>query len=633
MHDPVAPASPILVGNLAALWRRDPKLAERIEPLLDEPAALEPTPTGPTLRHTTADGASVYLHSRRDPRGEAERLAHGIDLEKTEALFLLGLGLGHVALELFGRLAGRDLFLVEPSDRVFAAALGALDLRPLLTNNRVHWLVGGSRDAIGEKLNYHMPAIHLGYKVIEHAASVRSAPQRYAELRAAIDEAALHARTTINTVLLNGRRTAENIAANLGRYVDSPSIDSLKDRHAKKPAIIVSAGPSLAKNKHLLPGIADKAVVIAVQTTYRPLLEMGVVPHYVTSLDYHDICTRFFENLPPGGRSHLVAEPKATPKIFDLHDGPLTVNGNDLADGLLRGATPESDRLRGGATVAHLAFYLAEHLGCDPIIFVGQDLGFTGGLCYTPGTGYDSVWKPEINRFCTSEMKQWEQVVRDKPILCRVNDWDGVGMYTEARLFSYLKQFERDFAASDRTIIDATEGGVAKAHATRMALADAIASYCGASLSLDTSAGPTPRASRAAAAEALSRRVEEAERIADCSRRVLPLLERVRENVRDAAAANAIIVEIDAIRRQVDGLRETYELVLQLAQPGELRRFAADRRMNDDEAITPEKQERQIARDLDNVRSVLEGAERLAALAAAARDTLMPAPHDARRAA
>ena len=34
-------------------------------------------------------------------------------------------------------------------------------------------------------------------------------------------------------------------------------------------------------------------------------------------------------------------------------------------------------RLPSGATVAHLAYYLAEHLGCDPIIFVGQDLGFS----------------------------------------------------------------------------------------------------------------------------------------------------------------------------------------------------------------------------------------------------------------
>ena len=115
--------------------------------------------------------------------------------------------------------------------------------------------------------------------------------------------------------------------------------------------------------------------------------------------------------------------------------------------------------LPGGATVAHLAFYLAEHLGCDPIIFVGQDLGFSDGLCYTPGTSYEDVWRPELSRFCTVEMKQWEQIVRERFILRRIPDQQGRPMYTEERLFTYLQQFERDFLQQQARVIDATEGG------------------------------------------------------------------------------------------------------------------------------------------------------------------------------
>ena len=99
--------------------------------------------------------------------------------------------------------------------------------------------------------------------------------------------------------------------------------------------MIVSAGPSLRKNKHLLPKITGKACIIAVQTTLQPLLEMGVEPQFVTSLDYHDICTRFFERLPDNLRTELVAEPKATNAIFDLHPGPLSLLGNDFAETLL----------------------------------------------------------------------------------------------------------------------------------------------------------------------------------------------------------------------------------------------------------------------------------------------------------
>src|SRR5690606_37456288 len=202
-------------------------------------------------------------------------------------------------------------------------------------------------------------------------------PAYFEQSRAWVKELTAFASTSINTLVINGKRTAENIARNLDWYLKTPSLDRLKDQYAGKPAIIVSAGPSLRKNKHLLTDARGRAVIVAVQTMLQPLLEMGVEPNFVTSLDYHDICTRFFEKLPPSLSTHLVAEPKASPAIFSLFPGAVSLLGNDFADGLLRELNLQKARLRSGSTVAHLAFSLAEHLGCDPIIMVGQDLGFS----------------------------------------------------------------------------------------------------------------------------------------------------------------------------------------------------------------------------------------------------------------
>src|SRR5678815_5014784 len=132
-------------------------------------------------------------------------------------------------------------------------------------------------------------------------------------------EWAAFCKTSINTLVLNSRRTAENIARNIGWYIATPSASRLENRHKGEPAVIVSAGPSLRKNIDLLQRLQDKAVLVAVQTTLQPLLEKGIRPHFVTSLDYHDICTRFFENLPAGLETELVAEPKAASAIFDLN--------------------------------------------------------------------------------------------------------------------------------------------------------------------------------------------------------------------------------------------------------------------------------------------------------------------------
>src|SRR6187200_400227 len=172
------------------------------------------------------------------------------------------------------------------------------------------------------------------------------------------------------------------------------------------------------------------------------------------------------------------------------------------------------DRMPSGATVAHLAYYVAEHLGCDPIIFVGQDLGFSDGLCYAPGTSYEDVWRPELSRFSTAEMKQWEQIVRERHILRRIPDHEGRPMYTEERLFSYLQQFEQDFARSPATIIDASEGGAAKRGTQVMPLAEVIERYCNYPLPSSPLSHTGSTFSRfEEAAECLRKRREEAREI------------------------------------------------------------------------------------------------------------------------
>jgi hypothetical protein len=350
---------------------------------------------------------------------------------------------------------------------------------------------------------------------------------------------------------------------------------------------------------------------------------MGVEPHFVTSLDYHEICTRFFEKLPPTLRTELVAEPKANNAIFPMYPGPVSILGNDYADGLLAEMKGERERLRPGATVAHLAFYLAEHLGCDPIIFVGQDLGFSDGLCYAPGTSYEDVWRPELGRFCTVEMKQWEQIVRERFILRRVPDHEGRPMYTEERLFTYLQQFERDFLESKSTIIDATEGGAAKRGTEPMKLADALQRYCREPLNDAFTSHPGMAWHRVGECLAsLQKRIDEAARIERISRDTLPLLEEIRDHIEDQPRVNRAIGRIDALRMKINDAGPCYDLILQLTQTTEIKRFEADRKISAGKLDPIEKQRRQVTRDLENVRGIAEAAAEFQQLMRRVMDSL-----------
>ena len=598
--------------NMAALWTVEPALAAAIESLHPRRSyPVQPSKAGaPTVSVPTADGRTVCLHSRYQPIEEARRLIDGIQVADRLAFYVFGFGLGYHAELLFER-AGEDAILCvfEPDLLLLRTALENRDLSALIESRRVMFFTRTDKGELLARLTPQAALISVGVEQVVHPPSMEVAGDFHRQMQAWLEEFASFSRTSLNTVVLNSRRTAENISRNLAWYVAAPGVSRLRNRHKGEPAVIVSAGPSLRKNKHLLKGLKNRAVLIAVQTTLQPLLEMGVEPHYVTSLDYHDICTRFFEKLPPAVSTELVAEPKASSAIFRMYPGPVSLLGNRFAELMLREMNIGKPELPGGATVAHLAFYLAEHLGCDPIIFVGQDLGFSDGLCYTPGTSYEDVWRPELGPFCTVEMKQWEQIVRERFILRRVPDYQGRPMYTEERLFTYLQQFERDFLQSRSRIIDATEGGAAKRGATPMTLAQAIEQFCGSTLRALSDDYPGLRWDRAGECiELLEKRRDEARQIERISGRTLPLLEEIRDHIEDQPRVNRAIGDVDGLRARMNELGPTYDLITELTQSSQLKRFEADRRISAAKLSGQEKQRRQVARDVENVRGVMEAA-------------------------
>ena len=609
----VLPADAPLLKNLAALWTADPALAESIELLHPRASyAVQPSKAGPpTISVAAPGGRIVSLHSRYQPIEEAKKLVESIEVADRLAFYVFGFGLGYHVEQLFER-AGKEamFFVFEPDLLLIRTALESRDLSELIQSRRVVFFHRLEKGDLLTRLTPQTALISVGTEKVIHPPSMEVAGEFHRQMQIWIEEYASFGKTSLSTVVLNSRKTAENIAKNLAWYLATPSMARLRDRHKGRPAVIVSAGPSLRKNKNLLKGLGDRAVLIAVQTMLQPLLEMGVEPHYVTSLDYHDICTRFFEKLPATLKTELVAEPKASSAIFRMYPGPVSLLGNRIAELLLREMNLNKAELPGGATVAHLAFYLAEYLGCNPIIFVGQDLGFSDGLCYAPGTSYDDVWRPELSGFCTVEMKQWEQIVRERFILRKIPDYQGIPMYTEERLFTYLQQFERDFANTKARVIDATEGGAAKRGAKPMKLSDAIDQFCTAPLPATPDDYPGLHWDEVGnCLELLERRRDEAKQIAEISYQTLPLLEEIVEHIGDQRRVNRAIGEIDGLRAQMNELGGTYDLVTELTQASQLKRFEADRKISAAKIDGAEKQKRQVERDLENVRGVAEAAE------------------------
>lgn len=555
------------LANLGGMYRSDPSLAAQLDalPFAALPALEATRHGGPTVRLPADDGRAVYAHSRYDPATEARRAVAALPADANPTFVLFGCGLGYHIVEIAARFDQPLIVVVEPELALIKAACCTTDLREALAAGRLLFLTSRDKAALHARLLPRYADVLLGVQFVTLPYTDRCRRAFHADMRGLLADFAAFARMQMVTLVRNARVTARNIAFNLPTYVTQPGIDDLRGVAAGRPAVVVAAGPSLAQALPHLAGLRERAVLIAVQTVFKPLLAHGVQPHFVTSLDFHEVSGEFFRNCGDVGDCTLVAETKATWHVVDRYPGPVRLLHARFADGLLRDAAPRRAGLRSGSTVAHLAFYLAQHLGCDPIILVGQDLAFADGLYYPPGMPIEDIWRPELGRFQTVEMKQWERIVRGRPILRKVPDVSGRTVYSDDQLVSYAEQFESDFATSAARVIHAGARGMRLRGATGMPVAEALARFCGAPLPPDwrpPAPPPLDSNARARAADALDARLAEVVALRDIASQMQALLARLAECVTQPDAFNRLLLRVDELRAGIRRYERTYALVV-----------------------------------------------------------------------
>lgn len=633
-----------LEANLAALAGGSPAVARQVIAVApSEPPALEFVdtfdPGAPSALHH-----GVPLASRKKPLEEGERLASTMDLRTAAAAVFVGFGLGYHVAALARRMKREGLIVVfEPDVALLRAVMERIDHASWIRQCNVVFLTDPDDTSALTAVTHGIEGVlALGTRMIEHPPSRARLGDQATRFGATVARVMSAVRTVVVTTMVQTEVTVRNLLMNSDHYVRTGrggGVKELEDWAKGSPAIVVSAGPSLRRNIALLktPGLADRCVIIAVQTVLKTLLAEGVRPHFVTALDYHEISRRFYEGLTPADVEGvtLVAEPKANPAILDSYPGAIRCVGDEYLDECL-GVELAGDhgRLPPGATVAHLAYYLARHVGADPVILVGQDLGFTDGQYYSKGAAIHDVWAAELNPFNTLEMMEWQRIVRGRRTLRKATDFLGRPVYTDEQMHTYLAQFERDFredSGRGLRVIDATEGGVAKRHTTRATLREAIERFVTPNAPALRRATAPPERLDARAKQALERRLREvrsgAGKVGELSRKARAVVERMAEHQSDQKLVNRLVAEVSEIGRKAGETQPAYSLVQKLNQAGGFKRARADRQLRLSQGLSPmEVQRAQLERDRMNLTWLADSADALARMVEGAISAAAGAP-------
>ncbi|ELN6266851.1 motility associated factor glycosyltransferase family protein, partial [Campylobacter jejuni] len=98
----------------------------------------------------------------------------------------------------------------------------------------------------------------------------------------------------LNSSLCIGFECYSHLLQNIPSMLESiPFQRILSERKNKfENAIVVSAGPSLAKQLPLLKAYQDKAVIFCADGALSMLEKEGIIPDYVTNLDFTDLAMK-----------------------------------------------------------------------------------------------------------------------------------------------------------------------------------------------------------------------------------------------------------------------------------------------------------------------------------------------------
>lgn len=347
----------------------------------------------PTLVHEE-NGKVTFIHSKYNPKEEADQFVLGYpDIGRYQHLIFFGVGLGYHIESFMNKFPHFSISLVEPS----LETLYYFFLKP---DFQVKYLPKIKRICLASDLNEIVQMIRLLNEetfFVSLPSYIRIYQQEYQQFNEIFQQIAKARRVSLRVNANFEKKWAINTIQNFHHILATPSIFDCAESFANKPALIVAAGPSLPEEIPQLRRIKDEglAYIFAAGSGLVPLLNHNIIPDAVCAYDPNNAGKIVFQKLLEEGldcKVPLIFGSSVGSEIPNLFQGQKFhfINSQDtVAPFYLKLKDGKSLKLiSDSSTVSAILVQILSELGCNPIIFVGQNLAYKNNQSYAQGIGY-----------------------------------------------------------------------------------------------------------------------------------------------------------------------------------------------------------------------------------------------------
>ena len=307
---------------------------------------------------------NYYIHSKYNPLKEATQFASK-NYSEGNLHIIFGNGLGYYT-EAFVELSKNkdDILVFEPIEN--------------LPSDKADF-VFTNMELFKHKLKKKIKQFKE-LNVIAIPNYLKLAPEVHKDILSFTKDQMVVAKIFENTVTTFSQQWQENYLRNLVYVPLDLSIQNLY-KHFEAPVVVVSAGPSLAKQIPLLKKYRDKMVLVAAGSSITALMKYDLEPDFVVTMDGGESNSNHFNSVRLKKANlvySLVTHHNVRVSVSETESYHyLSSDCYEMESHYFNLFKKEPVKLSGGGSVATYALSFARFISSGPIALVGQDLAYT----------------------------------------------------------------------------------------------------------------------------------------------------------------------------------------------------------------------------------------------------------------
>lgn len=416
----------IYKDNMKIIKKFSPTFYETVSKIEGNTARVCRTQNGKKNIIKKFKGKDLFIHSNYNPFEYAREIRDFAFEEKSDIVFLFGLGLGYEIKEMIKNDYKKTYFIVEPDKDIYKTMLENVDMK-FMTNHNLTFILNDDPNIIANDFN----------KVIteNHTTNVKfvilpSYQYIYSELISKIFElikkSMMMVQGGLTTTITTAKQWALNYSNNLQYLYETEPISNLYNAFEGIPAVIVGAGPSLEENIEHLKKIYNKALIVAGGSGISVAENNGIRCHVVGAMDGWCDSEKIFEDLNINEDISLLYSSQVyslIPRMIKGHK--FLLNQVEMDHFINKNMEWEFWNNFSGPSITNVLAYNLAKLGCNPIIFVGQDLCYSKEKLYAKGAAYEERTPEQVTTgFVTTKNIQDEEVYTDKSFMNMKNSME-----------------------------------------------------------------------------------------------------------------------------------------------------------------------------------------------------------------